>query len=135
MEKLSLVIVTPYGQVLSDEVDEVTAPGSEGEFGVLPGHMPFFTTLKIGILAYKKDGQTNYVFINSGYAEVTHDKVIITADSAERAEDIDLERAIKAKERAEERLKKMEAVDVARATAALERATMRIQLAQKRVPR
>lgn len=135
MEKLRLVIVTPYGQVLSDEVDEVTAPGSEGEFGVLPGHMPFFTTLKIGILTYKKDGQTNYVFINSGYAEVTHDKVIITADSAERAEDIDLERAIKAKERAEERLKKMEAVDVARATAALERATMRIQLAQKRVPR
>lgn len=135
MEKLRLVIVTPYGQVLSEEVEEITAPGSEGEFGVLPGHMPFFTTLKIGILTYKKDGQTNYVFINSGYAEVTHDKVIITADSAERAEDIDLERAIKAKERAEERLKKMEAVDVARATAALERATMRIQLAQKRVPR
>lgn len=135
MEKLRLVIVTPYGQVLSEDVEEVTAPGSEGEFGVFPGHMPFFTTLKIGILTYKKDGQTYYVFINSGYAEVTHDKVIITADSAERAEDIDLERAIKAKERAEERLRKMEEIDVARATAALERATMRIQLAQRRIPR
>jgi len=135
MDKLRLVIVTPYGQVLSEEVDEVTAPGSEGEFGVLPGHMPFFTTLKIGILTYKKDGAENYVFINSGYAEVTADKVIIVADSAERAEDIDLERALKAKQRAEERLKKMEEIDVARATAALERATMRIQLAQKRVPR
>ncbi len=135
MDKLRLIIVTPYGQVFNDEVNEVTAPGSEGEFGVLPGHEPFFTTLKIGILTYKKDNESNYVFINSGYAEVTHDKVIIVADSAERAEDIDIERALKAKERAEERLKRMENIDVARATAALERATMRIQLAQKRVPR
>lgn len=135
MDRLRLIIVTPYGQVLSEDVEEVIAPGSEGEFGILPGHMPFFTTLKIGILTYKKEGQTNYVFINSGYAEVTYDKVIITADSAERAEDIDLERAIRAKERAEDRLKKMEEVDVARATAAIERATMRIQLAQKRIPR
>ncbi len=135
MDKLRLVIVTPYGQVFSEDVEEVTAPGSEGEFGVLAGHMPFFTTLKIGILTYKKDGVENYVFINSGYAEVTADKVIIVADSAERAEDIDLERALRAKQRAEERLKKMEEIDVARATAALERATMRIQLAQKRIPR
>lgn len=135
MDKLRLTIVTPHGELLSEDVDEVTAPGSEGEFGVLAGHMPFFTTLKIGILTYKSDGQQKYVFINSGYAEVTHDKVIIVADSAERAEDIDVERALRAKERAEERLKKMEEIDVARATAALERATMRIQLAQKRVPR
>lgn len=135
MNKLRLTIVTPYGQVLSEDVDEVTAPGSEGEFGVLPGHMPFFTTLKIGMLTYKTGGVEKYVFINSGYAEVTHDKVVIVADSAERSEDIDLERAIKAKERAEERLRKMEGIDVARATAALERATMRIQLAQKRIPR
>lgn len=135
MDKLRLTIVTPYGQLLSEDVDEVTAPGSEGEFGVLSGHMPFFTTLKIGILTYKVGTEQKYVFINSGYAEVTHDKVVIVADSAERAEDIDVERALKAKERAEERLKKMEQIDVARATAALERATMRIQLAQKRVPR
>lgn len=135
MDRLRLIIVTPYGQLLSEDVDEVTAPGSEGEFGVLSGHMPFFTTLKIGILTYKVGGEQKYVFINSGYAEVTHDKVVIVADSAERAEEIDVERALKAKERAEERLKKMEEIDVARATAALERATMRIQLAQKRIPR
>lgn len=135
MDKLRLTIVTPYGQLLSEDVDEVTAPGSEGEFGVLSGHMPFFTTLKIGILTYKIGNEQRYIFINSGYAEVTHDKVVIVADSAERAEDIDVERAIRAKERAEERLKKMEQIDVARATAALERATMRIQLAQRRVPR
>jgi F-type H+-transporting ATPase subunit epsilon len=135
MEKLRLIIVTPYGQLLSEDVDEVTAPGSEGEFGVLAGHMPFFTTLKIGILTYKAGGEQKYVFINSGYAEVTHDKVVIVADSAERAEDIDVERALRAKERAEERLRKMEEIDVARATAALERATTRIQLAQIRMPR
>lgn len=135
MDKLRLTIVTPYGQILNEDVQEVTAPGSEGEFGVLPGHEPFFTTLKIGILTYKKDTDINYVFINSGYAEVTQDKVIVVADSAERAEDIDVERAIRAKERAEERLKKMENIDVARATSALERATIRIQLAQRRVPR
>lgn len=135
MDKLRLTIVTPYGELLSEEVDEVTVPGSEGEFGVLSGHVPFFTTLKIGMLIYKAEGQQRYVFINSGYAEVTHDRVVIVADSAERAEDIDIERALRAKERAEERLKKMEAIDVARATAALERATMRIQLAQKRIPR
>lgn len=135
MDRLRLIIVTPYGQLLSEDVDEVTAPGSEGEFGVLSDHMPFFTTLKIGILTYKVGGEQKYVFINSGYAEVTHDKVVIVADSAERAEEIDVERALKAKERAEERLKKMEEIDVARATAALERATMRIQLAQKRIPR
>lgn len=135
MDRLKLTIVTPYGQLLSEDVDEVTVPGSEGEFGVLSGHMPFFTTLKIGILTYKVGGEQKYVFINSGYAEVTHDKVVIVADSAERAEEIDVERALKAKERAEERLKKIEEIDVARATAALERATMRIQLAQKRIPR
>lgn len=135
MDKLRLTIVTPYGELLSEDVDEVTAPGSEGEFGVLSGHVPFFTTLKIGILIYKVGSEQKYVFINSGYAEVTHDKVVIVADSAERAEEIDVERALKAKERAEERLKKMEDIDVARATAALERATTRIQLAQKRIPR
>ncbi len=135
MDKLRLTIVTPYGELLSEDVDEVTAPGTEGEFGVLSGHMPFFTTLKIGILTYKSAGQQNYVFVNGGYAEVTHDRMVIVADSAERAEDIDLDRAIRAKERAEERLKKMEEIDVARATAALERATIRIQLAQLRIPR
>ncbi len=130
-DKLTLEVVTPYGSVLKEEVDEVVAPGSEGEFGVLPGHVPFVTTLKIGMLVYKQGGNTGYVFINSGYAEVSDDRVLVLADSAERAEDIDVERAKAAMQRAEERLRQKENVDFARAQAALQRALTRIEVAQK----
>jgi F-type H+-transporting ATPase subunit epsilon len=133
--KLKLDVVTPYGQILSEEVDEVATSGTEGDFGVLAGHVPFVTTLKIGMLTYKKGNETFYVFVNSGYAEVSTDKVIVLADSAERAEGIDVERAKAAMKRAEERLKKAEEFDFARATASLERATIRIQLAEKRIAR
>ncbi len=130
--KIRLDIVTPYGLVMSDDVDEITAAGSEGEFGVLPGHVPFITTLRIGMLLVKKDNKTDIIFVNSGYAEVTSEKTVILADSAERAEDIDVERAKAAMKRAEERLAQAEKIDFARATAALERATIRIQVAEKR---
>jgi F-type H+-transporting ATPase subunit epsilon len=135
MEKLKLEIVTPAGLVFSGEVDEVVASGSEGEFGVLPGHAPFFTTLKVGIITIKKGTEVMYFFVNSGYAEVGPDKVIVMADSAEKAVDIDVERAKAAMKRAEERLKKVEEIDFARAESALERATTRIQIAEKRIPR
>jgi len=115
--------------VLSEEVDEVIASGSEGEFGVLPGHVPFFTTLKIGMLIYKKGSETGYCFVNWGYAEVMPNSVLILADSAEKSEDIDVERAKAAMKRAEERLKQIERFDQARASASLERALMRIQVA------
>jgi F-type H+-transporting ATPase subunit epsilon len=131
-DKIRLDVVTPYGLVLSEDVDELTATGSEGEFGVLPGHAPFITTLTIGMLVIKKGGKTEYVFVSSGYAEVTFDKVVVLADSAERAEDIDIDRAVKARERAEERLRQAEKIDFGRATAAIERATIRIQTAEKR---
>ncbi len=130
-DKLTLEVVTPHGPVLKDEVDEVVAPGSEGEFGVLPGHVPFVTTLKVGMLIYKKGGTTNYLFVNSGYSEISGDTVLVLADSAEKAEDIDVERAKAAMKRAEELLKKQENVDFARAQAALERAINRIQVAEK----
>src|SRR5512135_1811080 len=130
--KLLLEIVTPQGLVFSEEVDEVTATGSEGEFGVLPGHVPFVTTLKIGMLACKKGSESKYFFVNWGYAEVGAEKVMILADSAERSEDIDIERAIAAKKRAEERLKHAENVDFARAEAAIERAVMRSQVVESR---
>ncbi|MEW6117299.1 MAG: F0F1 ATP synthase subunit epsilon [Nitrospirota bacterium] len=130
--KIRLDIVTPHGLVLSEDVEEITASGTEGEFGVLPGHVPFITTLKIGMLILKNGGNTEYIFVNSGYAEVTADKVVVLADSAERAEDIDVERAIAARKRAEERLRQAEKVDFTRAEAALERATIRIQIAEKR---
>jgi len=130
-EKLILEVVSPYGLVLKEEVDEIVATGSEGEFGVLPGHVPLVTTLKIGMLVCRKGGTVSYVFINSGYAEVNEDRVLILADSAEREDDIDVERAKNAMKRAEERLRKQEQIDFNRAQAALDRAIVRVQLAEK----
>jgi F-type H+-transporting ATPase subunit epsilon len=131
--KLKLEIVTPHGLILSEDVDEVSCTGSEGDFGVLPGHVPFFTTLKIGMLAYKKGNATKYIFVNWGYAEVGPEKVMILADSAEKSEDIDVERAKTAMKRAEERLKKAEEFDFARSSSALERAVSRVQIAEKKL--
>ena len=130
-DKLTLDIVTPYGHVFTDEVDEIIASGSEGEFGVLPEHVPFLTTLKIGMLTYKKGAEVGHFFVNWGYAEVGPDKVTILADSAEKSEEIDVERAREAMKRAEERLKKKEEIDEARAMSSLERAVMRVQVAEK----
>jgi F-type H+-transporting ATPase subunit epsilon len=130
--KLLLEIVTPQGLVFSEEVDEVTSSGSEGEFGVLPGHVPFVTTLKIGMLSAKKGNQSIYFFANWGYAEVGPEKVLVLSDSAERSEDIDVERAKAAMKRAEERLRKIEDVDFARAESSLERAVTRVQVAESR---
>jgi len=134
-DKLTLDIVTPQGHVFTDEVDEIVASGHEGDFGVLPDHVSFLTTLKVGMLTYKKGSETGIFFINSGYSEVGPDKVTILADSAERSDHIDVERAKAAMKRAEERLKKKEEFDEARATAALERAMMRVQVAEKRQAR
>ena len=133
--KLRLQIVTPYGLIFEDNVDEIAAAGSEGDFGVLPGHAPFLTGLKIGMLSYKKGTESGYVFINRGFAEIGPDNVVVLADSAEKAEDIDTERAKAAMMRAEERLKKAEEIDFSRAEAALERATIRTQIAEKRTMR
>ena len=131
MEKLILEIVTPYGPVFNGQVEEVTARGSEGEFGVLPGHAPLVTTLAIGILSAREGQNTSYFFINSGYAEVGPERVLVLADSAEKAESIDLERAISAKKRAEELLRHKENVDYAKTESALERAVTRINLAER----
>jgi len=130
--KLKLEIVTPYGLILSEDVDEVSGSGSEGDFGVLPGHVPFFTTLKAGMLTYKKGNATKYVFVNWGYAEVGPERVMILADSAEKSEDIDVERAKAAMKRAEERLKKIEEFDFARSSSSLERAIARVQVAERK---
>ena len=130
--KLKLEIVTPNGLILSEEVDEVVCSGSEGEFGVLPGHVAFFTTLKIGMLTYKKGNEARFVFVNWGYAEVGPDRVMVLADSAEKSEDIDVERAKTAMKRAEERLKQMAEVDHVRATSSLDRSFARISVAERR---
>jgi len=130
--KLLLEIVTPQGLVFSEEVDEVTATGSEGEFGVLAGHVPFVTILKIGMLTCRSGNETKIFFVSWGYAEINSDKVMILADSAERSEDIDIERARASLKRAEERLKKAEEVDFKRAEASLERAVTRVQISEFR---
>jgi F-type H+-transporting ATPase subunit epsilon len=103
--KILLEVVTPEKLLLSQEVDEVIAPGSEGEFGVLPGHTYFLSTLRIGELRYRVGDRTNHMAVLWGYAEVTPKKVTIMAEIAEKAEDIDVNRAQAAVERAEQRLK------------------------------
>jgi len=97
--KLLLEVVTPDKLLLSQQVDEVIAPGSEGEFGVLPGHCHFLSTLRIGELRYRVGDQTNHMAVLWGYAEVTPTKVTIMAEIAEKAEDIDVEGAQAAVER------------------------------------
>jgi len=136
-EKLTLEMVTPYKMVLSEEVDEVTAPGTIGEFGVLPGHTPMLTTLKIGELSYRKGGENFHVAVNWGYVEVEEDKVTVLVETAEPADQIDLERAKAALGRAEEALKQLspEDKDFLQQQAALERAMIRIQVAGRRVQR
>jgi len=102
--KILLEVVTPEKQLLSQQVDEVIAPGSEGEFGVLPGHSQFLSTLRIGELRYRVGDQTNHMAVLWGYAEVTPTKVTIMAEIAEKAEDIDIERATAKVAEAERRL-------------------------------
>lgn len=127
--QLQLEIVTPDRVVLSETVDYVAVPGIEGEFGVLPGHTPFLSALKVGCLHYKAKGETCYVCVTGGFAEVTESKVLILADAGEMAEDIDRERAEKARQRALERLEKAkreESINITRAEASLHRAINRL---------
>ncbi len=132
-EKLKIELVTPYKKVLSEEVDEITASGALGEFGVLPGHAPFLTSLKIGELSYKKDNSTFHLAVNWGYFEVAEDKVTVLVETAERADEIDLERAKIAMGLAEAELRKLTPEDknFCIHEAALERALIRVQVATK----
>ncbi|OHB27759.1 MAG: ATP synthase F1 subunit epsilon [Desulfuromonadaceae bacterium GWC2_58_13] len=133
-EKLRLELVTPYKKALSEEVDEVTAPGTLGEFGILPGHTPMLTTLKIGELSYRKGGENFHLAVNWGYVEVEDDKVTVLVETAEPADEIDLERAKAALGRAEEALRKLtsEDKDFLVMEAALTRALIRIQVAGRK---
>ncbi|MGD9009800.1 MAG: F0F1 ATP synthase subunit epsilon [Desulfobacteraceae bacterium] len=133
---MHLEIVTPEKSVVSDEAQIVMAPGELGEFGVLIGHTPFMTALKVGTVRYEDTGGTErFVFVSGGFAEALPDRVTILADSAERRGDIDVERAKAAMERAESRLATTGDTDVdyARAHAALARAINRIRLAESKL--
>lgn len=127
MATLQLQIVTPDRLVLDEEVEYVGAPGYEGEFGILPNHIPFLTALQVGNLYYKAGGKTFFVFVAGGFAEVSDNKVTILAEVAEMATEIDVERARKARERAEKRLaQQQDNYDGARMQAALARSIARI---------
>ena len=132
-ETLRLEMVTPYKQVLAVDVDEVTAPGTLGEFGVLPGHTPLLTTLKIGQLTYRQGNELFHVAVNWGYVEVENDKVTVLVETAEPADQIDLVRAKEALSRAETAIKSMspEDVEFVQMEASLERALIRIQVAEQ----
>ena len=129
-----LEVVTPEKIVVSETIQTVTAPGSEGEFGVLAGHTPFLASLKLGTLNFKDDaGKARAVFINGGFAETLPNKVTVLAESAERRGDIDSTRAKAALERAQKRLESQEATtDFERAKRALTRAQARLSLAESR---
>jgi F-type H+-transporting ATPase subunit epsilon len=129
MAQLLLEIVTPDKLVLSQDVDYVGAPGLLGEFGVMANHIPFLSALGIGSLMYKAGGKANYVFVSGGFAEVSGNKVTILAEVAERPEDIDVERAKKAQDRAKQRLEReREQIDFTRAHAALQRSISRMKV-------
>jgi F-type H+-transporting ATPase subunit epsilon len=130
-DRLTLEVATPSRLVVSESVDEVVVPGSEGYFGVLPGHAPLLATLGTGVLTYRIGRDEFRLALSRGFAEVRNDKVIVLADAAERPEDIDRERAERARERAERRLagRTQEEIDYTRAAAALARALTRLQVA------
>ena len=130
-KELLLEVVTPDRMVLSTQADVVVLPGVEGQFGVLPGHIPFLSALDIGEMYYKAGGKTEYLAVSGGFAEVTGEKVTIVAESAELGREIDLERAARAKERAEKRIAagKTAEIDWARAEAAMRRSLMRMKVA------
>jgi len=127
-----LEIVTPEKKVLSEQVDIVVAPGELGEFGVLPGHIPFLCKLKIGELKYRMGAASQNVAIMGGYAEVLNNQVTILATAAEPATEIDVVRAKAARERAEKRISgARDKLDFARAQAALQRAIARLKVAER----
>jgi F-type H+-transporting ATPase subunit epsilon len=134
MAKLQVEVVTGERVVFTeDEVDMVVAPGSDGTLGILPSHAPLITTLTSGELRIKKGGSEQSLVVFGGFMEVTPDKVVVLADSAERADEIDLSRAEDARRRAEVDISNRTGeVDLAQAEASLRRAAVRLRVGQRR---
>jgi len=131
--QIRLEVVTPSGAIVDEDVDIVNAPGYGGDFGVLANHAPFLSTIKIGSLTYEKDKARETLMVSGGFCEVSNNKITFLVESAEFGSQIDVERAMKAKERAEKRLAQAaqhdEAINVIRAEAALQRAVARLKIA------
>ncbi|MBL8170507.1 MAG: F0F1 ATP synthase subunit epsilon [Acidobacteria bacterium] len=131
-DKLNLEVITPERLVLREAVDEVVIPGLGGELGILPEHTPLISQLQTGILVYRKGAERQQMHVSGGFAEVGPDRVSVLSDVAEKPEEIDAERAQRARERAEKRLSSRgEDTDFQRAELKLQRALIRIQLADK----
>ena len=126
-----LDIVTPEKVVFSEEIEFIVAPGAAGELGVLPEHAPLVTALKVGVMRVQQGGKFFKVAVSGGFMEVKNSRVVVLADTAERADQINIERAKEAKQRAEQRLSGKNAeIDVARAEIALTKALNRIKAAE-----
>src|SRR5438552_11433016 len=129
---IELTIVTPERSVVREQVDEVQIPGADGYFGVLPSHAPLFSELKVGEVSYRQGDRWSFLVVAWGFVEVQPNQVRVLAETAERAHEIDIDRAMRAKQRAEERIARGgEDVDYGRALIALERALIRIQVARR----
>ncbi|MFZ5625977.1 MAG: F0F1 ATP synthase subunit epsilon [Bacillota bacterium] len=129
---IKLEVVTPDRKVVSEEVEMVVAPAAEGYLGILANHAPLITSLQIGILKYTAGGQEQKLAISGGFLEVKDNRAVVLAEAAERPEEIDVQRALAAKERAERRLAERSAdIDMVRAEVALKRALNRLKVAGK----
>jgi len=128
-----LEIVTPEKLVVKTTAEEIQIPGLNGYLGILPGHAPLITELSVGVISYREQAQTKILSVAWGFAEVLPDKVTILAETAEHPDEIDIARAQKAKERAEERLKSNDPdIDYDRAEGALQRAETRLKVATEK---
>jgi len=130
-EQLQLEVVTPERRLLSEPVDSVTVPGRSGELGILPGHAALISELQTGLLSYNEDGTTFQLHVSGGFVEVNDDRVSVLAEIAERPDEIDVDRARRAREIAEKRLSGHSGaeIDIDRAQAKLMRNLNRLQLA------
>jgi F-type H+-transporting ATPase subunit epsilon len=127
--QINLEVITPEKLVLRESVDELVLPGLTGEIGVLPDHEPLISQLKTGVLSYRVGASLQKLHVSGGFAEVLGDKVSVLADVAEKPEDIDLESAKTALERAEKSLAGSEGADLTRVELEIDRAKTRIQIA------
>lgn len=133
-QQIRLEVVTPRGATVNEDVDIVNAPGYGGDFGVLANHAPFLSTIKIGTLTFEQGKKRAALMVSGGFCEVSNNKITFLVESAEFGREIDVERAMRAKERAEKRLAQAvqhnEAFNRARAEASLQRAIARIKTAK-----
>jgi F-type H+-transporting ATPase subunit epsilon len=135
MKTINVNVVTPDGPVYDSDVEMISTRAKTGELGILPGHIPMVAPLEIGAIRLKKDGKTEFIAISGGFLEVRPNQVTVLAQSAEKASDIDIERAVRAKERAEQRMKEqhLEHMEFRRAELALQRAINRLAVSERKI--